>query len=320
MNEELIEYNELNEHSNGGTELQTKSIFNGLQKEELEGVQIITSRVRNLDNSKIKIYHLHDLPLDPEAKHLESKESRDRFNKLVFVSNWQYQQYRDYLGVPYDANSTVIPNFIDPLSFVEKPTDKIRLIYTPTPHRGLEILVPVFLALAKNDPDIELHVFSSFNLYGWPERDKPYEPLFKICKEHPQIKYHGTQPYEVVRAAYEQAHIFAYPCIWQETSCRTLIEAMSAGCICIHPNFGALPETSAGLTLMYDGNIEDINQHANMFAHTLKHAIEAAKNNAYERMLGFAKCYIDTTHSTQSVMPRWRMLINSLKADKNQLQ
>ena len=40
-NQDLIELNELNKESQGGTELTTKNLFDRLDREELENVQII---------------------------------------------------------------------------------------------------------------------------------------------------------------------------------------------------------------------------------------------------------------------------------------
>lgn len=318
-NQDLIELNELNQNSNGGTELTTRKIYDRLTREELEGIQIITARVRELDPNRIRIYHLHDLPLDPEASHLKEESSRKRFHKLVFSSNWQYQQYRDYLGVPYSAHSTVIETGVDPIPMVEKPKDKIKLIYTSTPHRGLEILVPVFVELAKLYPNIELDVFSSFGIYGWEQRDEHYKPLFDICKNHPQINYHGWQSQEVVRAAYQQAHIFAYPCIWPETSCRSLIEAMSAGCLAVHPNFSALTDTSGGLTLMYDGDHTDMNLHASIFAYTLRYAIENLMANDMSNLLSYVKNYADMRFGWDNVAIKWKALVAALKEDSRDL-
>jgi UDP-glucose:(glucosyl)LPS alpha-1,2-glucosyltransferase len=318
-NQDLIELNELNQASNGGTELTTRKLFDCLTREELEDIQIITARVRELDENRIRIYHLHDLPLDPEASHLKEESSRNRFHKLVFSSNWQYQQYQNYLGVPYSNHSMVIETGIDPIPLVEKPKDKIRLIYTSTPHRGLEILVPVFVELAKRNPDIELDVFSSFGIYGpgWEGRDAQYEPLFKICREHPQINYHGWADQETVRAAYQKAHILAYPCIWPETSCRSLIEAMSAGCLAVHPNFSALSDTAGGLTLQYGGDSTDINVHANIFAHTLMYAIENMRVNDMTPLLSYVKSYADMRFGWDNIAIKWKSLIASLKAEHN---
>jgi UDP-glucose:(glucosyl)LPS alpha-1,2-glucosyltransferase len=320
-NQDLIELNELNKESQGGTELTTKNLFDRLDREELENVQIITARVRELKQDKIRIYHLHDLALDPEAAHLKEEESRKRFHKLVFSSNWQYQQYRDYLGVPYSHQSTVIETGVEPISFTSKPKDKIRLIYTSTPHRGLEILVPVFEVLAKKYPNIELDVFSSFGIYGseWEQRNKPFEELFERCRVHPQINYHGWASNDVVREAYQRAHIFAYPCIWPETSCRSLIEAMSAGCLSVHPNFSALTDTSGGLTVQYDGDHSDINAHANMFAHTLMYAIDNVQNNDLTNWLSFVKSYADARFSWTTVIHKWKSMIAALKAEHRDL-
>lgn len=319
-NQDLFEVNELNKDSNGGTELTVRRLFDLLEREELEQVQIIPSRVRELDPDKFRIYHLHDLPADPEASHLKDPKSRARFDRLVFVSNWQYQQYQSVLGIPYDQQSRIIENGVDPIPYVEKTdprTNPIRLIYTPTPHRGLEILVPVFERLAETFDFIELDVFSSFKLYGWESRDKQYEELFDRCRQHPRIRYHGTQPQEVVREAYQQAHIFAYPSIWPETSCRCLIEAMMAGCFCVHPNLAALPDTSAGLTSMYDGD-QHRDVHANIFMERLGDLIVALRNttmweqDSVHTHLRQTSQYAVGRFGWPSVIQRWKWLIQEL--------
>jgi UDP-glucose:(glucosyl)LPS alpha-1,2-glucosyltransferase len=64
-----MEVNELSVTAKGGTELMLESLHNKLPKDLLEYFQIIPSRVREIDDSKIKIYWLHDLPGDPESEH-----------------------------------------------------------------------------------------------------------------------------------------------------------------------------------------------------------------------------------------------------------
>ena len=98
--------------SQGGTERMYERLKKELDPKLLDNFQIICSRVRELEDKK-KILWLHDLWNDPEAAHLKDQESRDKFSKLVFVSNYQFQTYHMALGVPH-SESVVIKNAIDP--------------------------------------------------------------------------------------------------------------------------------------------------------------------------------------------------------------
>ena len=297
----------------GGTELMNKALYERVDNDLLDQFNIIKSRVREVSEDKQNILWLHDLWADPEAQHLKDPESRARFARLVFVSNWQLGTYNMGLGVPYHE-SIVIKNAIDPISFslTDKPKDQIRLIYHTTPHRGLQILVPVMQELAKIHGDkIHLDIYSSFEAYGWKERDEPYLDLFEIAKNHPQMTYHGFQPNHVIREALKQSHIYAYPSIWQETSAISVIEAMSACCEVVCPNLAALPETTAGFATMYQYS-EDMNFHANVFANHLHQAILNHREETNQKKLLFAKNYIDNFYNWDVRAAEWTGLLTAL--------
>jgi glycosyltransferase involved in cell wall biosynthesis len=314
-NHDLMELNELNQNSKGGTELLMQRLYDGVvPRELLEQFQIVFSRVRELDPERKHIFYGHDLPQDPESVRLSDPLFRKKFEKFVWVSNWQMEQYNSVRGVEY-GKSVVIKNSIEPLDTSKRTTsDKIRLIYHTTPHRGLGILVPVFVELAKHHDDIQLDVYSSFNIYGWGQRDEEFKSLFDICKEHPAINYHGAVSNEEVREALLNADIFAYPSIWKETSCLALIEAMSAGLLCVHPNYAALTETAMGLTWMYQWN-EDFNTHANIFYSVLNQAITVMRNNKEEIQadLRLQKIQVDRVHNWGAKANEWTALLDSLK-------
>jgi glycosyltransferase involved in cell wall biosynthesis len=309
-----MERNEVNKDSKGGTELLQERLYGGdIPRELLEKVQIVFSRARDLDPDKKKIYYCHDLPEDPESSRLSDPMYRKKFDKFVFVSNWQMEKYNEVRGVEYNK-STIIKNSIVPIDTTKRTkSDKIRLIYHTTPHRGLQLLVPAFVELCKRHNDITLDVYSSFKIYGWEQRDAQYQELFDICRNHPNIKYHGTVSNDEIREALLSADIFAYPSIWKETSCLSLIEAMSAGLLCIHPNLAALSETSMGLTWMYQWN-EDANAHAGGFMQVLHQGIEVMRNQreAIEADLKLQKIQVDRVHGWNNKANEWKALLESI--------
>jgi glycosyltransferase involved in cell wall biosynthesis len=297
----------------GGTEMMDKGLRERVDNDLLEQFYIIKSRVRWTDRRKKNILWLHDTWTDPEAQHLKEEESRQRFDKLVFVSDYQLNTYNMGLGVPYHE-SVVLKNAIDPISLVDtaKSKDQVKLIYHTTPHRGLEILVPAVEAIAKELGDkIHLDVYSSFEAYGWKERDKPYEQIFDMIRNHPQMTYHGYQPNDVVRKALTEAHIFAYPSIWQETSCIAAIEALSAGCEIVCPNLAALPETTGHWANMYQWD-ERVNQHANMFANRLYGAIMNIRNDNTQKKLVYQKNWADNFYNWDLRAGEWTQFLQGL--------
>jgi glycosyltransferase involved in cell wall biosynthesis len=270
-----IAWNEFSAKSSGGTEIMARELERRLRPELLDRFQIIPARVRELDLARIRVLWLHNTAVDPEARSALTDGGWRRFHRLAFVSHHQMQSFIAAYGIPWER-CAVLPNAIVPIPRHAKPPQPIRLIYTSTPQRGLDILHAVFCRLAEKHQDIELEVFSSFKLYGWDDADAQFQPLFDRLKEHPRIRWHGARPNQEVREALQRCHIFAYPSIWEETSGLVLMEAMSAGLLCVHPNYGALYETAAALTMMYQWSA-DRNAHASLFARRLDEAIVLLK-------------------------------------------
>jgi glycosyltransferase involved in cell wall biosynthesis len=157
-------------------------------------------------------------------------------------------------------------------------------------------------------------VYSSFDIYGWPQRNAPFEDLFQVCRDHPNITYHGTVSNTEIREALKKAHIFAYPSIWPETSCIAAIEAMSAGCAVVAPKFAALTETCGEYMVGYP-MIEDPQRHAAIFASALLSTINEWHRNSDEfarHRLAPAKNYIDTYYNWDVRIEEWKALLKSL--------
>lgn len=298
----------LSTNAMGGTELMKYTLSEMLEPTLLDKVQIFVSRVEEeLDDTKYRILWLHDLPGDPSSDHLKNG-GWQKFHKLVFVSNWQMQAYINYYGIPY-SHCVVLLNAIKPFELKPKSHDKIKLAYWSTPHRGLEILVPVFEKLCEKHHNIELDVYSSFKLYGWDDRDKPYEGLFKRCQEHDKINYHGVLPNEELKIRLAETHILAYPSIWVETSCIVLMEAMYGKMQCVHPNLGALYETASNFTNMYQMH-ENKNEHARMFYSMLDFSIASYWTDSVQSRLDAQHVYANVFYTWNSRREQWNAFLD----------
>ena len=306
----------LSSNAMGGTEIMKFALQERLDSELLDNFQIFVSRVHEpLSDKHVRLLWLQDLAGDPESEHLHNR-GWEKFHKLIFSSNYQMRGYIERYNIPW-SKCVVLHNCITPIEFTkeQKNRDTIRLIYHTTPHRGLQILIPVFQKLAEKYDNIELDVYSSFKVYGWDQRDEQFQQLFDECNNTPRINYHGSVSNPEIKEVLKSSHIYSYPNIWEETSCISLMEAMSAGLVCVHPNYGALPETAANWTHMYQWN-EDMSAHANMFYSVLDGAIneiKSASEEDYFKKIMIQKAYADVFYNWDSRIVQWNSLLQSLK-------
>jgi glycosyltransferase involved in cell wall biosynthesis len=302
---------ELSANSKGGSEMMRQRLIDNMDAEVLEKVAIHLSRPRELYDDVPNIFWCHDLSEDPENQILKDG-GWQKFTHFVFVTSWQRDQYIMRFGIPY-GKCSVICNAVevkyDP---EEKDMETIRFVYHTTPHRGLELLVPIFASLAKEFDNIHLDVYSGFEIYGWKNRDEAYKPLYEQIEQHPNMTYHGVKSNDEVLAALKKSHIFLYPNIWKETSCIALLEAIKSQMICIHPNYGALPETGANATIMYDWN-EDMNHHANYAFSVAKQVLTAMKDDPnYFNGFTFSDRFALARNNIQSFSTMWNTLLRNI--------
>lgn len=301
----------------GGTELLLGNLTTALP-ELCEQVQIICSRPELCEmQDKPKVLWCHDLANDPQIAKIKDKGYRNQFNRIVFVSHWQQQMFNLFLGLPY-AEGSVIKNGVPLLApkALPKPrvNGKLRFIYTSTPHRGLGVVAAAAEALAKERQDWELHVYSSFDIYGWVGADKGYQPLYDALRANPCVVYHGTQPNAVVRQACLDAHVFVYPSIYQETSCLAIQEAMMAGCLAITTAYGALIETCGEWAWMmpYTENPEHLSYLT--LAH-MRRALDHYDDSFVPDILAAQSQYFQNFWSFESRVPSWKALLTTVIAE-----
>jgi UDP-glucose:(glucosyl)LPS alpha-1,2-glucosyltransferase len=313
--------NEANENAMSGSEMMMTELEQHMEPGFLDDFQIILSRPRELLEDKIRIFYAHDLPDDPESVKALSNSGWSKFHKFVFVSNWQAQRYIERYNIPW-SRTVVLRNAINdievdiPKKFDFSKNEEIRMIYHTTPHRGLNLLIPVFEKLCEHVENVHLDVYSSFKLYGWEDRDSQFEPLYDRIEAHDNMTYHGSVDNETIRTALSKSHVFPYPCTWQETSCRSLIEAMASGLMCIHPNYAALYETAGYWTFMYPYH-EVAQDHAAHHFEMLHHACSMlrdpeATENIVMKLQGQAS-HAAVNYSWEVRKEEWKVFLNSCR-------
>jgi glycosyltransferase involved in cell wall biosynthesis len=306
----MIEYNQ---NANGGTEIQSRELCSRIPQELLSKFQIICDNVSFIDKSKYNILYLHNTPEQIDNKKNLSNGNWKQFHKIVFVSYGQMKEYIREYKIPH-SQCVVIPLAINPIKKENKIQDKITLVYHPTPHRGLALLVNVFNKLCEEYDNLTLKVFSSYKIYGWDEIQKQYEQseLYQKLNQNPNIQNIGFVSHEELKKELAKSHIFTYPCIWKECGCTSLLEAMSAGLLCVHPSYGPLPELASNWTMMYDYH-EDKAVHEQIFYEHLKKAINIVNTKNVSRKLKYQREYVNYFYNWERRTQEWIELLKSLE-------
>ena len=91
------------------------------------------------------------------------------------------------------------------------------------------------------------------------------QALIDHIEKNPNMTLHKIVRGRPLREEWKDMHIWAYPCIWEETSCRTAMEAMSSRTLMLTNSLGALPETCSDHAFMYP-YIKDEIEHCYRFA------------------------------------------------------
>lgn len=278
----------------GGTELMHDELMKRLPDNYKEQFSIENYAV-NLDYSKTTILW-NQLSYDQGAiQFMYDPTELAKIDYFVFISHWQSEMFRKIFNIP-GYKTHVIKNAcigVEPRKIESK--QKLKLCYTSTPWRGLDVLLRAWEILQPED--CELHVFSSCKIYGkdFAQNDSQYEYLYQKCMELPGIIYRGSIPNDELREELPTFDILAYPNTFEETSCIAVIEALSAGLRVVTSNLGSLPETTEGWARVYNYMV-DGETHAQHFSKVLEQEINLMRQGDLDNHF---------TSQIQVYSPRW---------------
>ena len=294
----------------GGTELQMQFLEQHVDKTLLEQVQITTSVPEKipLAKDKVNILWQHNSYDQPNlAPWFKDKSNHNKYDWYVFNSHWTYEKYRMSFDIPCEKSLVIkngIPD-ITPKKLQYKKGDPIKLIYHSTPWRGLNVLLAA-MQMIKN-PLITLDVYSSTQIYGDQFKDmndKNYQGLYDQAKQLKNVNYIGYQSHDYILNHLQDYHIFAFPSIWEETSCVSALESMAAGLYCITTNYGALFETCAEFSayIPFQKNYLSL---AKSFAYAIEKAADGLDSNIVEQHLEMQIVYTNRFYSWKRVGFLW---------------
>lgn len=117
-----------------------------------------------------------------------------------------------------------------------------RLVYCSVPHRGLELVADLFPLIREQVPDASIAICSSMATWGMADEDAQFRELFDRLAAMPGVILKGACAQQQLWCELAAASIFFYPCIYEETYCMAMDEALAHGCVPVIPSIGALPE------------------------------------------------------------------------------
>lgn len=294
----------------GGTEILHENLLKHVDNLLLSNINLIISVCDHslLDTSKPNIVWQHVNTDQRVAEGCADVNFTSNISKWIYVSEWQRQRFHRDFDLSLD-NSMVLLNAIEPIEYNKRSTDKIKLIYTSTPWRGLEVLLEAFKLLNRND--VELDVFSSTVIYGSNFMPNQYDWLFNRCRATKNVNYKGYATNKGVRRALQNSHIFAYPSIFEETSCLSAIEAGAAGCSIVTTDLGALPETCEQWAT-YVSHTTEYKKLIYAYAETLNKSIDDYYNN--QDKLYAQSEYFNKKYSWHNRKLQWEELLKSYES------
>jgi glycosyltransferase involved in cell wall biosynthesis len=195
--------------------------------------------------------HAHD---QPAMQSLRDPACVAQWDRIVCISDWQKRMFQEAFKVPLDRLD-VLRNAISPLfenmfrdvdHLSKAKAGALRLAYTSTPFRGLDLLLACFPAIRRRHPACRLDIFSSMQVYGQSSSEDGYQAMYDQCRATEGIDYRGSISQSELAKELAGVTMLAYPNTFAETSCIAVMEALAAGLLVVTSDLGALPETCAG--------------------------------------------------------------------------
>ena len=300
----------------GGTEIQLEYLHKYVDKDLLNKVQITTSVPEKtpIDPTKINVLWVHNSYDQPNLyPWFKNKLNHRKYDWYVFNSHWTYEKYRLMFDIPTDI-SVVIKNGFDDDLIVKsefKPKEKLKLIYTSTPWRGLDVLLKAMEQI-KTDK-VELDIYSSTQIYGDAFKkvnDDQFIKLYDKAKSLKYVNYKGYINHKELMKVLHTYDCYVHPSTFEETFCLAAMESLAAGLVTMTTDLGALYETCAEFPI-YVPYLKDKEALAKQFAEAID-MLPDLISNVDENRMKFQMKYYRQYYHWSVIKTYWERFLNGI--------
>lgn len=176
---------------------------------------------------------------------------------ILCISEWHKKQFLSIFP-SFKEKTDVVSYGIERTLYLttNNKKEKYNFIYSSFPNRGLLPLLQMFPNIVKKYPTAHLNIFCDMKnewlLQYHKEVVDKIEVLIQEQKQH--VTNHGWVNGEILREYWKKAHVWFYPCTFEETCCLTAYEAAASKTLVITNNLAALEESVADRGVIITGN------------------------------------------------------------------
>lgn len=174
---------------------------------------------------------------------------------ILCISDWHKKQFLSFY--PMCASKThVISYGIDTEQYPVVEKDKYNFIYPSFPNRGLLQLLQMWPSIIYKYPRARLHLFcdtqNSWVQEFWSADMVHVDNMIEQYKD--TVTNHGWVNGQTLREYWSRAHVWFYPCTFEETCCLTAWEAAASKTLVVSNHLAALNESVGDRGVIIEGN------------------------------------------------------------------
>ena len=202
-----------------------------------------SSKLSYLPNIKNVFLWIHDT--EPMGDDFQTSVN---FRAAVVLT----ESHRQHIMRAFQLNPKllqVIPNALQPIA-ITKEKKSLQFIYSSSPDRGLDYLLPVFSKISKKYPAARLLIFANKSLLS-------ASALQYVESDPDHIVLNPRVSREILYENYAESDYWLYPTDFIETYCITAAEAQYYKCVCICSSVGALVDTVGARGVMLKKRVSE---------------------------------------------------------------